>query len=928
MSDQIPYIRVFISSPGDVNAERQITLEVIDRLPYRPAFRDKVAFRVIAWDKPGADTPMRATLTPQDAINRGLPKPAECDIVVVLFWSRMGTPFTDNDGKAYQSGTHWELLNAIESKRSETVIYRRTDKPAFEFTDADFDAKRAQYQRVQDFFNSAMFYQNGQIQRGVNGYSTPDDFREKFETHFEALVVNLLDKIAAGKPAPENLPPPTVAQQANIITIEKRAWTAGKSPFPGLVPFTAEDAPIFFGRGQETDALVKQVLKSRFVAVVGASGSGKSSLVGAGLVPQLRANVIEGSKDWIIARFTPGNEPFTALANALIDHVPALHVADPMDYPAKLKKLVSNLQDDPDFLPLMLTHALKGEKAWAEVVLFIDQFEELFTVGAAQAQAFARVMQKVAASERLRTLVTIRADFAHEAIAIPEFSELFRDGFFALAIPRRDALRQMIERPAERAGLTVDTGLVERMLDDTGNEPGNLALLAYMLDELYRLCAVDGQLTQAAYDALGGVQGAIGKRSESVYTGLDEAAKNALPTVFRELVEVDERGTATRRRALLARVTGDAATKALVETLTRARLLVQNTDHDGNPVVEVAHEALLRNWERLTTWITDSRDDLSLLRQVRNAAGEWERKGKLNFYLWSHERLVPVYEMFNRLDPHIDEIMQEFTLPESKRLLNELEVIDTSHQRRAQIGERLAAIGDPRSGVGLDKNGLPDIEWCMVSDSLQEYPFLMAKYPITYLQYKVFVDYDNGYSNDKWWDGLGRETSHGLQNTPINNAPADNVSWYDATAYCRWLSQQSDFMSHIYKKFNLNHSTYCVRLMTMREYLFVIKHRYTWGDEWDNRYANTGSSGLMRTVAVGMYPASTSHEGVADLIGNVSVWCVKDDDSTAEELRKPVSGGNWYFGSQLAQRGSIMHFYPSDRTNTIGMRLVYAPYLD
>lgn len=106
MPEHIPFIRIFVSSPGDVNDERKIALDVIEQLPYRPTFREKVAFRVIAWDKPGAGTPMRATLTPQDAINRGLPTPSECDIVIVIFWSRMGTPFIHTDGMEYQSGTH------------------------------------------------------------------------------------------------------------------------------------------------------------------------------------------------------------------------------------------------------------------------------------------------------------------------------------------------------------------------------------------------------------------------------------------------------------------------------------------------------------------------------------------------------------------------------------------------------------------------------------------------------------------------------------------------------------------------------------------------------------------------------------------------------------------------------------------------------
>ncbi len=191
MPVQIPQIRVFLSSPADVKEERQIALEVIEHLPNRPAFREKVAFRVIAWDKPGAGISMRATLTPQEAINQGLPKPSECDIVVVLFWSRMGTPFIHTDGKEYLSGTYWEMLDALHSKRAETIIYRRTDEKRFKSDDKD---GIEQSERVKAFFRSELFYKDGHIVRGINNYETPDDFRQQFETHFEDLVLRLLEK--------------------------------------------------------------------------------------------------------------------------------------------------------------------------------------------------------------------------------------------------------------------------------------------------------------------------------------------------------------------------------------------------------------------------------------------------------------------------------------------------------------------------------------------------------------------------------------------------------------------------------------------------------------------------------------------------------------------------------------------------------------
>lgn len=198
------------------------------------------------------------------------------------------------------------------------MIYCRTDEPPFKISDADFDKKHAQYKTVQDFFKSDLFYAaDGKIKRGINMYKTPDDFRRAFEIDLEVLVLDILNRIDTHTP-----PDSPLKDDENVTTLQTLAWDTHKSPFPGLHAFKEEDAPIFFASGCETDALVKQLQDSRFVAVVGASGSGKSSLVGAGLMPRLRANAIEGSKDWQIARFIPGENPFEHLYDALLEIFP------------------------------------------------------------------------------------------------------------------------------------------------------------------------------------------------------------------------------------------------------------------------------------------------------------------------------------------------------------------------------------------------------------------------------------------------------------------------------------------------------------------------------------------------------------------------------------------------------------------------------
>jgi Domain of unknown function (DUF4062) len=306
MPEGIRHIRIFLASPGDVPAERQIALEVIEQIKYEPHLRGKVFLEPVAWDQPGAGTVMRATITPQEAIEKGLRKPADCDIVIVVFWARMGTPlphplYQKTNGEPYYSGTEWEYENAVQSarqhKRPEVVVYRRVEKVLLDPDAPDFKSRLEQYERVNNFFAQFRDPKTGANLRGWNEYEKPEDFRKQFTFHLKELIEELLNK-----PIAADTPPASHALEL---------WPG--SPFPGLRAFTDKDAPIFFGRGRETDDLTDRINRNRFVTVVGASGSGKSSLVWAGLIPRLEANGIRSdhtaSGEWLWLRLTPGGAP-------------------------------------------------------------------------------------------------------------------------------------------------------------------------------------------------------------------------------------------------------------------------------------------------------------------------------------------------------------------------------------------------------------------------------------------------------------------------------------------------------------------------------------------------------------------------------------------------------------------------------------------
>jgi hypothetical protein len=217
------------------------------------------------------------------------------------------------------------------------------------------------------------------------------------------------------------------------------------------------------------------------MAVVGASGTGKSSLVAAGVLPALEKDAIPGSKDWIRLRFTPGevgDNPIMALASAFKPMIER-HGHQPRDMAKKLETYPQGLNE-------FLTIALKGKPEWAELLLFIDQFEELFTlVDSKYQRAFIDLLAAAAKTARLRTVMTMRADFYHRCLESPVLAALLAESLYTLWTPKTGALHEMISRPAELAGLRFEEGLAELILDDTGMEPGALALMAFALDGLW-----------------------------------------------------------------------------------------------------------------------------------------------------------------------------------------------------------------------------------------------------------------------------------------------------------------------------------------------------------------------------------------------------------------------------------------------------------
>lgn len=672
------HLKVFLSSPGDVATERSIAHAVVAQLQYDPFVRGRATFDVIAWDDPSGGAPIKATVTPQESINQGMTRPQDCDIVVVILWSRIGTPlpfpeYQRADGERYLSGTDWEFDDAVTgaaaNSRPDVLVYRRTSTVSLDPDDPLLEDKLGQYRGVQEFFARMHDPETGVILGGHKKYDSPDDFRKILDHDLRSLVRDWL----AGRPAMDE-----ASESPSLPPL----WVG--SPFPGLRAFTPADAPIYFGRGRESDELERRTQASPFVGVVGASGSGKSSLVGAGLLPRLAA----AEPDWVVPdfdrdtrlwsglRFSPGElgaDPFVAAAARL---APWSEVSP--------RELAAELRADPEGIArhLPAPHSM----------LFIDQFEELFTVAEPDlARPFVQMIGAAVRSGICLVVVTLRADYYHRCLELPELGQLLEQGQLPLTAPS-DTLLEMIVRPADRAGIQFEEGLPERILHDTGRDPEALPLLAYTLDELYHV-AQSGTLSHESYDRLGRVQGAIGTRAEQVFSRLGAETQAGFSLVFRDLVKVDDSGRTTRRRALLDEFGDSEPARHLIEAFTEARLLSQSKDDNNRPVVYVAHEALFASWDRLARWINLAREDLLVEQQVTRAAEEWVQQGRDDVYRWPHERLVRVYDMVNRLDLDLDADTAAFVEPEYHRIFPVLRDPDVQLHRKQNAMDRLVAIG-------------------------------------------------------------------------------------------------------------------------------------------------------------------------------------------------------------------------------------------
>lgn len=479
-------------------------------------------------------------------------------------------------------------------------------------------------------------------------YQTPMQMAEGFRMFVDAGKSQATPAPAAVKPEPAQIPDKRSTGMAQkVIDVDEFLRSQQiANPYKGLQAFQENDASNFFGRqktiNQLLDRLREDDSNARFLTVIGPSGIGKSSVVRAGVIPSLRQGALPGSDQWFIADLIPSDQPLARLESAL------LSVARSSD-----DRIMQSLTDDENGLHHVLNRILQNDE---QLLLVVDQFEELFTL--ADDQQARRFMSLIvdairADNSRLRFIATLRADFYDRPLAYAEFGELVRDRTEIVLPMSKQELHDAIVLPAENVGLELEDGLSEAIIADLKEQPGALPLLQYALSETFSR-REGNKLTLNSYRESGGVLGALTRRADELFLPLNGERKQAVRQVFLRLVALGEGTEDTRKRVYRSELQSLGDTELMenvIELYGRYRLL--SFDHDSStrvPTVEIAHEALIRTWERLRQWLDSSRDALRVQRQLAQATRDWMNSNKADGFLAINERLLPFEDLVNNTD--------------------------------------------------------------------------------------------------------------------------------------------------------------------------------------------------------------------------------------------------------------------------------------
>jgi hypothetical protein len=699
--------RIFISSPGDVAEERRRAALVVGRL--KREFARFFDISAVLWEY----EPMLASGHFQDVID----PPGEADALVMILWSRLGTPLPERtslreyrgrDGRAPVTGTEWEFEQALGARETragvpDLLVYRKTAENVARFSRAEqLEDARRQWDALRGFWTRYFEDEKGGFKLAFNPFADLDAFEALLESHLREVIRRRLP-----------------ARPARAPSTERRIdWWSG-SPYLGLQAFDLAHSAVFFGRERAVrdiaEALARRAAAGQgFVVVLGASGVGKSSLARAGVAADLTApGVVAGVASWrlcVVEAADLAADPFAGLAAALL-RLGALPEFVSLGYSAD--EVATLMRADPPLVVaqtrMALARAAPSADARVGLLVIVDQMETLFAspaIDAAARAGFDRLIAALAKSGAAMVLATLRSDFYPRLVELPELAALSRgDGQHQLAPPTAAELELIVRRPAESAGLAFEVdprsgvGLDATIREAAARDPASLPLLSFVLDELYRRDVGErgGEiLTYAGYEALGRLEGAIARHAETLVAACPPELEDALAPLLLALVEIDDvKGSVAARVAARASL-ADPRQRELADRLVAARLAVAD-DSVGGGALRLAHEALLTRWPTLAALIVEHRDFLAARRRLQHDAANWERSGRHDdFLLPPGRRLAEAEELIARRRGELEPESVAFAEASSEKARAAAEAAERAKEaalrRELKRSRRVAAI--------------------------------------------------------------------------------------------------------------------------------------------------------------------------------------------------------------------------------------------
>lgn len=607
-------IRIFISSPGDVQQERKIAHKVITELNNQ--FAKYLHIEILMWE----NFPLTADSTFQEGIDYFL-RSDVIDFAIFILWSRMGTPlckkFVRQDGTCYQSGTEYEfdmMMNLFKAKgwpRILTYVKQSDQTPTNLSNVKELEEYLQQKERLRSFITEHFRDEETNSNYAYLQFGENASFEHKFREHLKALIKPILGNVG-----------------------DVKEWEG--NPYVGLTSFEFEQNAIFFGRKQlvyntassMVDFQHPEIKKS--LIVLGESGSGKSSFVKAGLLPFFCDNQTEENKPFhIITPSTYGDRMRQGIVDILSSHYTFLQ-----GHPF-LEEISTSNPKDKNFKHL--TYSI-DKNTGQTLILYIDQFEEVFTdsrINEEERLCIFALLKGLVSTQRIHLILSLRNDFYYVFARYEDLDWVKKKSINVdMPVMGSSEILEIVEEPAKKACLKWEVsdqgeGLNHRIVNEA-LAIRDLPLIEFALSELYGKRNAQEELTFDAYREIGGLEGAIAQYADRFYEGLSAHEREALGDILAYVItkSAASNHTFVRKTALRQDVETTDIRKITLNKLIAAHLFVSGKESTGAPTVTIAHEVLLRSWKAIAEWIKNEEDFLARNTHYEEAARYWIQHGK------------------------------------------------------------------------------------------------------------------------------------------------------------------------------------------------------------------------------------------------------------------------------------------------------------